>query len=632
MLNTTITISTDTNNTTNLTHNVQDNQGKVAYYFRSMVGFMIVILHILIIITIVKTKQLQTVSNYFKCGLSLGGIVMGLSAIVQGVLGISNKLDNPSACMTILMFLIISTGVTMSSVLLLYVEAFLVARYTLINRNFFSKRCGAGLLGVTWIMWMLFALLGFGTRQPNMKGTVCQVNNGQLHRNYLLIVGVVFVAHILILILLQIGVYLRIKVHITKFQENENVVLQSSKPQSCTTETQRPFELPDMGDNAMGSSTPSKLNAKCSSFYATQKQSFSKRGKYENRVAEPSVLNFEHEETVAKLSSLNSEQEKTLAKQSQEDSVAELSTSNFDHEDAVAELNILDFQHEETVAETSIFNSKNEETVAQSRILNFKNDKTVAGPSTLNSKHEETVAGPSTFNSKHEEIVAGPSTFNSKHEETVAGPSTFNSKHEETVAGPSTFNSKHEEIVAGPSTFDSKHEEIVTGPSTFNSKHEEIVAGSSTFNSKHEEIVAGPSTFNSKHEEIVTGPSTLNSKYEETVAGSSTFNSKREETVAGPRTLNFKHDKTFTGSSIHNSKNEEPVAEPSSHNPEHIAQKGQGNKIVPICDLNAQNKRRTYKNWMHHISKLCRQICAILVAFILCFTPYTITNFISISS
>ncbi|CAH1776882.1 unnamed protein product [Owenia fusiformis] len=332
-----------------------------------------------------------------------------------------------------------------------------------------------------------------------MKVTFCQVNNGQLHRNYLLIGGVILVAHIVILILLQIGVYLKIKAHVTKFQENEN--LDPRIPRIIETQTHRPFELLKMDKNAIGSSIPSKSNAKGSHFNANKKQTFPNRGKHGNSIEEQ------------------------------------------------------------------------EETVAKPSILNLKNEEIVAGPSTLRPIYEETVEEPRILNSKDEETVAGPSTLRPKHEETVVEPIILNLKNEEIVAGPSTLRPKQEETVAGPSTLRPKHEEIVAGPSILNLKNEEIVAGPSTLRPKHEEILVGPSSHNPEPE----AKRRLNNSYQ------------------------------------HNTY-------------------GQGNKIVPICDLNAQNKRRTYKNWMHHISKLCRQICAILIVFILCIIPYTVTNFISISS
>ncbi|CAH1775712.1 unnamed protein product [Owenia fusiformis] len=211
----------ETNNSCQETEHSTPNKAIGPYIFRCTLSLMIVTLHSLKIITVARTRHLQTVSNFFKCGLSIGGILLGLSTLSHAVLDMTHTLEQASTCNIIMLCICTAAGVTMSNVLLMYVEVFLVTHYTIMNRQVFSRRFAVLLVVATWLLWVLLGLV-LGVALPTQdtvisNDNICHLNNGQISKTYVLTLCVLVIAHVLALIILQIAIILRIRAHANKF-------------------------------------------------------------------------------------------------------------------------------------------------------------------------------------------------------------------------------------------------------------------------------------------------------------------------------------------------------------------------------------------------------------------------------
>ncbi|CAH1793962.1 unnamed protein product [Owenia fusiformis] len=203
------------------------NRNLLAPTLQIAIAVIIFFVNLLVVASIKRYKKLQTVSNIFRGHLAMNDSIFGALLALRGILELSGTLSKTMPCIIINVFVNSSAGVTMSGVLLLWIEMFLATKRKCIN-GAFSRKTAFALIVVTVALWLVYCI-SFTLFHKNKRiDKACHLGNGLIHENHLIGVCIIMFLHLIVLLILQCLTFWNLHKHVAHLKEH-GVVPQNSK-------------------------------------------------------------------------------------------------------------------------------------------------------------------------------------------------------------------------------------------------------------------------------------------------------------------------------------------------------------------------------------------------------------------
>ena len=183
-------VTITTNQTASNLEHLCHHPGYATPAVQAILSIIIVLTNVIVIVTIVKSRQLQTPTFYLIVHLSVSDVIFGVALCVRLFLLVAGKLDNIYVpCMIVLSLLIVSGGCAVTGIALLSLERYWAVVRAHSLHSTFSMRNVCLVVIATWLFWCAlgFSSFIFGVK-PSSTHCInsCFIGNGFQNDSYLL--------------------------------------------------------------------------------------------------------------------------------------------------------------------------------------------------------------------------------------------------------------------------------------------------------------------------------------------------------------------------------------------------------------------------------------------------------------